>query len=397
MTRKNRRGSYAALFGVASSLFLGFAGLAVDTSLIRLAEAEGQSVADAASQAALMRLRSTGSRREATTVVQELLARNRVAGKPPTLAKIQFGTFEEQRFVVKNRGGNAVKVSIDTEVDLVFAGLWGRPTVELDLHATSSAVGRHIIVVLDITNSWKQADFANARAGALEVFDQVVATSGPDDKIGLVVFTGRFGVEQTPLMSVDEAVRTGVRDTWNEVRTVSKAGRPANNTKGCRVHKGSNTDNFSNPSGGCFPNMFREYQDESGTDHAIGYQMALQMFTEQIDPGAYRAAIFLTDGAPYGTGPHLTRSQHGYEEDRWRFIKGPKRGPNRVIRATQELAAVAWEDHEVHTWAVSFVAWAPWLEFVAQGDGSFLRAADSRDLISIMADIAESLPLALVE
>jgi hypothetical protein len=56
-----------------------------------------------------------------------------------------------------------------------------------------------------------------------------------------------------------------------------------------------------------------------------------------------------------------------------------------------------WDELEVHTWAVSFVANATWLDSVAQGDGYYVKTSSSSALTSIFDDVAESLPVAIVE
>ena len=77
---------------------------------------------------------------------------------------------------------------------------------------------------MDITNSWSQANFANARTAAVSFLDTVSPTAGPDDLIGMVVFTGRYGVEHSPMVALTDAIDLGLDDTWNALRTASKAG-----------------------------------------------------------------------------------------------------------------------------------------------------------------------------
>ena len=396
---RSRRGSYAALFGVSILVFLGFAALAVDAALVRLGDTEVQAIADASAQAALLRLRASGDRAHATWAAEQVAVRNHVTGSPAALAEIEFGIYDGASFSVHPTRANAVRVQISADVPLVFSTLWGQSSVPLTVSAAAATRSLHAVVVVDITNSWNQSNFEDARAGAVAVFDQIAATRGPDDKIGMVVFTGQFGIEQTPLTTVDHAVVTGVRDEWAALRTASKAGWPEPGTSdGCGVYGGESADDFSNPAGGCFPHMWREYLDEYGTDHAVGIEMALTMFAEQNDPSVYRALILLTDGEPNGTGPHQSRIDDGFVEDRWRYtFVGDQRGTAEVINQSVGWSNTAWANHEVHVWAVSYIAWAAWLEDVAQGDGSFIRATDSGDLVPIFEDIAESLPLTLFE
>ncbi len=397
--RRARRGSYAALFAAASTVFMGFAALAVDVALVRLADVEAQAVADAAAQAALLRLRATNNRDHAQHMAERVIANNRVSGKVPVSQSVSFGVFDDGVFVETAGRANAVRVEVLGQPPLTFSSFWGRDDATTLASATACAQSLHTVVVMDITNSWNQNDFEKARDGAVEVFDQVTATAGADDRIGMVVFTGQYGTEFTPLMPVSDALADGVRDQWANMRTASKAGTPnPGSSKGCNVYGGDQLNDFSSPEGGCFPQMPREYKDESGTDHAIGIEMAAAMFEEHEDPSIYRAMILLTDGEPNGTGKHEQRAEAGYEDTRWRYkFVGERRGTDEVRAASKEWAEAAWDGMEIHTWAVSYKANATWLEDVAHGDGAYIRAESSSDLEPIFSDIVESLPMALVE
>ena len=313
----------------------------------------------------------------------------------------------------------------------------GEPSVpgdpSLDRRIASSARPLHVVLVMDITNSWTQANFAEARDAAVAFLDVVAPDAGPHDLVGMVVTTGRYGIEHTPMVPIRDAVGLGVRDEWAALRTASKAGiqqangscavfpydnsRYANdgtlypaNEFGLPVNTLNNSswpqDTFGSaglppraprtaqveaPEGGCYPNMWREYLDESGTDHTNGVEMALTMLSEQDDPFVYRAMVVITDGSPNGTGPHVQRDAAGYEDTRWRFTMGPARTTQQVIDRTQSMAARAWSRHEVNTWAVSFVDQASWMNQVAQGDGTFLHTTVSTDLTGIYEDIAGGL------
>ena len=379
--RSPRRGSYAALFAVTSVVVMGFAALATDMALIRLAESEMQSIADAAAHAGMLRLRATQERGEGETIARRVVSANTVVGGTALVHNLEFGIYDGT--VISAATGstaNALRLTLQRDVPLTFASIWGRDTVSLDVTAAAATRRIHTIVVMDITNSWSQSDFEKGRAGAVEIFDQLTATAGPEDRIGMVVFTGQFGTEFTPLMLASDAVALGVRDTWANMRTASKA----------------SGNDFS--SGGKYPQMPREYSDEYGTDHAIGLQMANQMFTEIGDSVAYRAMVVLTDGQPNGTGPHQLRFDEGYDETRWRSLfVGDRRSRDEVIAESVTWAKTARADNDAHIWCVSYKADAIWMEDVAQGEGTYVRAASSADLVPIFQDIAESLPLTLVE
>jgi Flp pilus assembly protein TadG len=397
--RRSRRGNYAVLYGLSGWMLLGFGALALDLGMVRLAQTQAQDVADAASQGALLALRGTGDLDLARDVAQDLVAHNTVSGAAPTLQSIRFGVWENSTFTEDNLRPNSVEVQVGRPIDLALSRIWGWDTFAVSRPSTSAARTLHVILVMDITNSWTQANFANARAAAVEFYDTILNAAGPDDRIGMVVFTGQYGVEHTPLYTLDEAEYYGVRDDWSILRTASKAGTySATNTNGCTVYSGTSANDFSNPSGGCFPHMWREYLDEYGTDHTTGMEMAKLMFSEVTDPSVYRALVILTDGEPNGTGPHVQRTTDGYVEDRWRWYKtNIQRTTSQVTSETQTLATDMNTSMDVNIWAISFVASASWMTSVDQGDGYFIRTSSSSALSGIFEDIAESLPIAVVQ
>lgn len=386
-----RRGSYATVFAVTSLLFIGFGALVVDLSMLRLAEAEIQSVADAGAHAGILRLRASNNRTIADTAVRHVVAQNRVAGLVPTAQTVEFGIFENGVFTPTEERANAVRVAVTVDVEVPFAGFWGAGTIRRGADATAAARALHTLVVMDITNSWGFNAFEDARDGAVTIFDALTATAGDTDRIGLVTFHGMFGTEYTPLMPVQQAVDDGVRDVWGNMRTASRVGVPHDN--GCYV--GGPTD-FSVSE--CWPQMPREYKDETGTDHAIGIEMAARMFDEHPDPSVYRAMIVVTDGEPAGVGKHELRNSLGHVEDRWRYVyTGERRQSNDVISESIAIADTVWQTQEVHTWVVSYRQNSDWMRDVVHGDGYFVLATNSNDLVTIFQDIAESLPITLVE
>lgn len=396
--RRERRGSYAILYGVSGWMLLGFGALAIDIGMIRLAQSQSQDVADAASQGALLALRATGDAAKATTIAEAVAANNRVSGAAPTLQTIRFGVWQDGAFSEDDERPNAVQVEVGRPIDLALSRIWGYSTFPVSRSSTSAARTLEVILVMDITNSWSQANFSNARLAALEFYDTIANAAGPEDRIGMVLFSGQYGVEYTPLYTIPEAEASGVRYDWSVLRTASKAGTPSTNSNGCNVYTGASTNDFSSPAGGCFPQMWREYADESGTDHTTGLEMAKLMFEEQDDPSVYRALVLLTDGEPNGTGAHAQRAAAGFVDDRWRWYKtNIRRNTSAVISESQSLAETMQEELDVNIWAISFVASASWMNNVIQGDGYFVQTSSSNALAGIFEDIAEGLPVAVVQ
>ena len=375
-----RRGSYAAMYALSAVAFIGVGAIAVDLSMLRLADAEIQAVADAAAQAGVLELRRTDDRAVAETITRKVIDLNRVAGLAPFDHAITFGLFDGGTFLQSSGQANAVNVQVDVDLQLPFASFWGDPTRTLRGRATAAARPLHTIVVVDITNSWSLSNFLNARDGVVAVFDQVTAAASTADRIGCVVFHGKFGTEYTPLMLVSDAVTSGVRANWVDLR-------PASRWLDC-------------PSGEkCAPWMPIEYPDETGTDHAIGIQMATKMFAENPDPSVYRAMIVVTDGQPANVGDHEDRWDWGADESRWRYeyTGATARTIPEIKVDTVAYATDAWTNAEVHTWFVSYAQDGQFMEDSAQGDGYFIKTDSSGDLLAIFSDIAESLPITLVE
>jgi Flp pilus assembly protein TadG len=397
MRLRDRRGGYAALYALALFMMLGFGSLAIDVSMLRLSAAQAQDIADAASQAALLKLRTGGSTGEATAVATLVTTKNEILGSPAVLKKIEFGKWQGKQFSTATIRPNAVRVAVGRDVDTALASVLGVHNVEVQRRAVSASREIQVILVMDITNSWSQANFANARAGAVLFYDRFVATAGPMDRLGMVVFTGQYGVEHTPLYTVEEAEAAGVRANWNALRTASKAGTQQVNGN-CSVYSGAMLNNFSNPLNGCYPNMWREYIDESGTDHTTGLEMAQTMFLEYDDTDIYRALLILTDGQPNGTGAHTQRASAGYVENRWQFFRTPVRRTTAQVQSdSNTIADMLWQTMEVNLWAVSFIQDAAFLNTAVHGDGYYTLTSTSASLVPIFEDIAESLPTAVVE
>ncbi|MEN0060738.1 MAG: vWA domain-containing protein [Myxococcota bacterium] len=379
LSRMPQRGSYAAVYAIAASALVAFGAIAVDLSMLRLADAEIQAVADASAQAAILELRSTNNRAVAKAVSQQVTGHNRVAGIQPIQDHLDFGLFEAGVFTPTSLNANAVRVDVKVDVDLPFSGFWGAGSQTLRGTAAAAARPLHTIVVVDITRSWSPVDFVGARDGAVAVFDHMASAAGKNDRVGLVVFHGKYGTEFTPLTRVDDAVANGVREEWLKLDRAQLTG----------------TAIPVEP----LPPVPLQFNDETGTDHAIGIQMATKMFAEQPDPTVYRAMIIITDGAPADVGKHKNRNDVGWVDTRWRFeYTGATARTKDAIRSeSQAMTKMAWDTAEVHTWMVSFKLNDPWMVPVAQGDGYFIRATNSSELVDIFTDIAESLPIALVE
>ena len=422
----SRRGNYAILMTVALTVPLGFGALAVDASYIRLAQTQAQDIADAASQSALFMLRRTGEKSDATAAAEAVIARNKVGTVSPELDSIEFGTwnYDTETFGPTTLNPNAVKVRVkragDNALGLFLARTLGFDKVDVHREAVSATRNLQVILVMDITGSWGESDFAYARDASLAFWDVLAKSYSDYDLVGMTIFSNRFGWEYTPMTLVRNAVTTNeIDNSWSVLNIASKAGTDHNHYDGwnCSLKSGSEQNDFTDPDGGCYPDMPREYRDEPGTDHTTGMRMAEIMFEENPDPAAYRAMIVLTDGRPNGYGSIGTsrevdydygdmdiESYSGYEvwnvDDYTRYrtyARTTPHGSSSIRSQSIALTGTLWEDYQVNTWVVSFITNESFMQSMPRGDGYYELTNNPEYIIEIFEDIANSLPLAIVQ
>ena len=407
--RRRRGGNYALIFAFVVPVLLGFGALALDTSYMLLAQSQSQAIADATSQAALVALRQTGDVDKATAAAEAVLEANLIVGKPASM-ELTFGTWDDTddnpRFDEDPTNPNAVRSLVtrrqEEAVPYLLARIWGHEDFDVGATATSATRSLQVIVVLDITGSWGERDFNEAREAVLVALDMLAESASDIDEVGMTIFTNRFAWEYTPLSTMaDDAQASAIRADWEQLAVASKAGRDENHRDGvdCRTHWGARLNDFSDPEGGCYPAMPREYRDERGTDHSTGILLAKQMFEESGTGANYRAMIVVTDGRPNGFGPAGTaRGDDDYVETRWREYLGP--APRRtwdIRQATVSACRNLWSGLRVNTWVVSLVEHHAMMDDMPQGDGYYTLTQDSGELASILAQIVSELPLAIVE
>lgn len=74
----------------------------------------------------------------------------------------------------------------------------------------------------------------------------------------------------------------------------------------------------------------------------------------------------------------------------WRFQVSLPRGLGGLA-----LAEDMYDEVGVHTCMVSFVADGSWVQNVLSGDGFFVRTNYAEELVTILDDISQALPMAL--
>lgn len=428
------------LFAMLLTILLAFGALAIDGSVYRFGQVEAQDVADTAAHAAVLTLKRTGSRTEAELAARTVVAENTIAGMTAEFEGIEFGNWDtDARMFVPALGvtANSVKVQVgrtgEEAIGFGLAPVMGYTSAEIVEPAVAATRSLEVALVIDITGSWSQKDFAKAREASLAFLDVLHGNHGEDDVVGMAVFFQRYAWEFTPFTSVADSASNPalIRDDWDDLQIGSLAGAyqstwatgsylnskhipckvfGTNNsggvpwdgwcTSGGSCYQASKRDKHtqSSPTGGCFPAMPRYFSDEGGTDHTTGLEMARTMFSERSDSTAYRALVVLTDGQPVGYTGNAARAAQGYTETRWREYKRATNHTTSQIKTdTPVVAQDLYEDLGVNVWFVSFVEHHSFMEDAAQGEGWFELAETSDEIVEIFEQIAHSLPVAVVE
>jgi len=406
------------MLAAAVITLLGFGALSIDTAYMRLSQAQAQDVADAASQAALIVLRQTGSTDQAQGAAQRVVASNRVAGRDPDIVSIDFGAWDDTdpspSFGPATAVPNAVRVTVGRQgthaIPLMLARIWNFDSFDVQATATSATRSFQIIFVMDITGSWGEADYIKAHDATLVALDMVTGSASGVDTVGMTIFTNRYSWEYTPLTQIAvPANAAAVRDSWGKLNIASKGGKDSNHNDGrsCALNPNSpagavtsKRNNFNVPPGGCYPDMPREYTDEPGTDHSAGVELAKQMFQESDSGANYRAMIVVTDGRPngLGAGSGKVRAAQHYVETRWREYQGPvPRSANDIRYASIDASQQLWDDLQVNTWVVTLVQDDWFMPAMVHGDGYYRRINKADELAAILAEIISEMPLAIVE
>ncbi len=255
----------------------------------------------------------------------------------------------------------------------------------LDSADTSGREPLNLVVVLDISTSWSQPDFGGARDGLSGLLAAMVDRGVPDDRVALVVFTGRHADLITPWTGTAGADST-VAPVWSGLNVASRSGEGQPFPEECQ----SNThDDFGN--GGCYPQMPRSYADEAGTDFTVGIQLAGERIAGSPGTGD-GALVIVTDGVANGLAAAngTTRSAAGYVESRWPEYVGPAPHTTADIEAESvSLAAEIEATSGYSTYVVSIGGPSTFLDDMAAGLGTHEAVGDASGLGAALTGIVE--------
>ena len=385
-----RRGSYAILVAVLLIVLLGFAALAIDLSYLRLARMQAQNAADAGAHAALMELRKSRDEDVARERATQIVNMNFIAGDQAVIEPgddVVFGgwDFPTHTFDPGADYVNAVEVTVRREADspggsipLMLARIWGADSA--NVKSNGSSVGalraREIFIVQDVTASFLD-EIDEAKNADLTLLDYLQSSGMPGDQIGMVTFVG--GAEEwTSLERVEEGY-SRIRDQWVTLDWCNRNYWPFNTPPyGEYFHDAPQMMGCNEGGSGG-----RAYSD-SGTNQGAGLALAIDRLIDEAASDAYalKTIVLISDGKPQCV-PEGTSCDDAIAAE----------GLAQADRAAAE---------KISLFSVSFnetynEEQSAYLQSLTRGYGTFYETPDAAELPSILAEIAASIPISIVQ
>lgn len=366
-----RRGNYSIFFAIVVAVMFGFGALAIDLTYIQLASMEAQALADSASHAAFVAYRKSLDTDAADTAVAHVLSRNTIMGRTAALQSLEFGEWDQVTgaFDTAGESTNAARVRLGLvgadALDLVLAPMIGFGTTEISAVSITSGRTREIMLVQDITGSFVD-DIDEAREADLAFLDTLLLSPYPGDRIGMSTFVGGVAPDPwTALQDLDTAGAT-IRSQWQTLDSCNCNAYP-DDQWWCETYYGA--WDGSPQMQDCFA---YGYQTAQGP----GIDQAVAELTTNGSPLAFQAIILVSDGLPCCDDLTQPRREH-------------------ALQAVDD----AWSAG-IHVWTVTFMNGGgdfSFLASLARGQGQAYLTPDASQLRAIMTEIAESIPVVVVE
>lgn len=203
--RSGERGAIAVLMALLLTVFMGFGALGFDIAYIRLARTEMKQATDAAAHAGMTVLRMTkGNASMATEAAIHVAAKNTVLGHAVLLDEndVKFGMwdYDTSSFALGSTPYNAIKImghksdpgANDGTVKTTLGRILGVTAANVGQTSFGAYRPRAMMFEMDVTGSFLQSSCAidDAIAADLAFLDAMHAASNAKDRIGLDVFTG---------------------------------------------------------------------------------------------------------------------------------------------------------------------------------------------------------------
>jgi hypothetical protein len=387
--RRHRRGSYAIIVALLLIVLLGFAALAIDLSYLRLARLQAQNAADAGAHAALTELRITRSEDAARARAAQIVNLNYIAGDLAVLdpaTDVVFGgwDFPSHSFNPGADFVNAVEVTVRREADspggsvpLMLAKIFG--ATEANARSNGSSVGalrsREIFIVQDVTSSFRD-EIDEGKEADLTLLDFINDNGFPGDRIGMVTFVGAAEV-WTELQRVAPNY-SSIRSQWETLDWCNRNYWPFT-TPAASEYFHDAPQMIS-----CNEGTTGAWYSDSGTSQGHGLSLAIDQLTDEeaTESTALKTIVLISDGKPQcvpeGTGCDDEVAAYGLSE---------------ADRAGEESISI---------FSVSFnetynEEQSAYLESLTRGYGTFYETPDASELPNILADIAASIPISIVQ
>jgi len=438
--RSRRRGNYSMLMGFSLVGILGMGAIGVDISYLATANDQAQTVADAASHAALLTYRDSEASSHETRAAQAMVAAQWVVdnndvgfGGTADLSQLEFGVFDVRSGGFTPGGGdtpNGVRATVsrkgDNALDTILAGVIGTDQMEVERASTTAFSTKDVMLVVDLSGSMydgrgvphasqrgatevvagvRYATAHKAVRNALVAFGEYsVQRRAPGDRLGVSVFAENSVLWQPAqrLSSEGPALLAALED-WG-VPNASRSGTTRSYPSGDRyavVHQLGRRWYF-----GTRGNKKRGLAYASNSVDDCQDVMDAQFRWEGWD--AYPDRPNVCDiGSCTNPGPAVdlavdemvSRGTDGSFKAIVVLSDGMPTcgdGANGLLSAT----ARAWDDHGIHVWTVAYDGAdgidAGLMEEAARGLGTYSETPDPDQLDDLMVDIAERFPVAIV-
>lgn len=393
-SRDHERGAVAIIMAIAIAMLAGFGALSVDLAHARYARLQLQNASDAAAHAALLRLRSTGNRTLAKEAAKTVAAQHRVGGKPFVLNDddIELGgwDFTRRSFTPGVSPANAVRIlgtrssarGANGGLATTFGRVLGRSAIDLSHTGTAAYRIRTIVVAQDITGSFAGSIDESAR-GDVAMLDELYARAIPADRIGMQVFTGASTLF-TALSSVQSSY-AAIRAQWHGD---GKSAFDSSKQSGITVCHKLDLNPLS-------PAPFNHRwvppcsSGGDGTNPGAALRAAREQLLASTRAYETRVIVLITDGRPACCT----------------LINGAV-SCNETDSCAQQRAAYGVEmanaaaQAGIHVFTVSLGANPSQTEYVAslaRGIGTSYDTPNATELSAILARIAGTIPIALVQ
>jgi Putative Flp pilus-assembly TadE/G-like/von Willebrand factor type A domain len=375
-------------------VLMGMAAMGFDLSYARLARLQLQNATDAASHAALVRLRVTGDTAAARAMAISVASQNVVHGHTLTLTSsdITFGgwDFAQKLFIAGAFPANAVQIvgsrsslrGADGAIGTTFGRVLGVNRININHSGTAAYRIRSVVVAQDITGSFA-GSIDSAADADVAMLDQMHTYNVSSDRIGMQLFTGD-GTAWTALTNLKTGY-SAVRVQWFGD---GKQAADTTKTSGITVCNKLDVDSHATaPMNHAWVPHCSSGGD--GTNQGAAIQRATDQLLAQAQAYETRVIVLITDGKPACctvSGSSTTCSETN--------SCATTRAANGVTQANYAAA------NGISIYTVSYGADAQQHAYnasLARGIGTAYNTPDETQLVSILREIAGTIPIALVQ